>query len=77
MADANQIVIEILLWVFGQVVVAAGIWGAIRSDLKAMHQLIGLTIRNTDKAHERIDGILTNGRGVYRRSSDEAYNGDR
>lgn len=41
------------------VLAAAVTYGAIRQDLKNIHEKIARTERDIDKAHERIDGMLT------------------
>lgn len=51
-------VTNVLLWLAGQVVVGAAIWGGIRSDIKSIHERITETKKATDQAHERIDRIL-------------------
>jgi len=48
---------EWLLWVVGQIVVAAAIWGGIRSDIKSLHSKIAGVEKMADKAHERIDDL--------------------
>lgn len=37
---------------------AGGIYGAIRNDLKNIHERINENMRKADAAHERIDEIL-------------------
>jgi hypothetical protein len=52
---------ELILWLLGQVVVSAAIWGAIRSDLKWMHRefdkhdyRIGRSERKAEEADARM-----------------------
>lgn len=50
-----------LLWQIGAAVVsAAAVYGGIRSDLKAMHERIGLNERAIERMHERMDSCLGN-----------------
>ena len=51
---------QIILWLFGQIVVGAAIWGGIRSDIRAMHHRIELSEKSVGEAHTRIDRILEN-----------------
>jgi len=51
---------EVVLWVFGQLVVAAAIWGGIRADIKAIHGRIEQAEESALNAHLRIDRILDN-----------------
>lgn len=49
---------SIIVWIIGQIVVAAAIWGGIRADLRGLHERVKLAKESADKAHERIDSIL-------------------
>jgi len=49
---------EIIMWIVGQIVVAAAIWGGIRADIKAMHSRIDHIQTVADEAHRRIDNHL-------------------
>jgi hypothetical protein len=55
-----------LMWqVFIMVLVAAATYGAIRQDIKNIHEKIGNNEKSIDQAHSRIDSIL-----MERRHSD-------
>ena len=57
----------------GSMVAGAGaIYGAIKTDLRAMHERIGRIERASDQAHDRIDKILEQGAVPHRRSGDLA-----
>ena len=47
-----------LLFLLGQLITGAAIWGAIRADLKNMHQRIGEVKISADLAHERLNRFL-------------------
>lgn len=48
----------VLLFLLGQLITGAAIWGAIRADLKNMHQRINEVKTSTDNAHERLNRFL-------------------
>ncbi len=48
---------EIILFIIGQLVVGAGIWGGIRAEIKNMHERIKSAEDRANYAHERIDSI--------------------
>jgi len=52
--------IDVLVWLFGQVVIAAAVFGGIRMDLKNIHRSIAKLDNDVNDAHKRIDGILLN-----------------
>ena len=52
--------IDVLVWLFGQVVIAAAVFGGIRMDLKNIHNSIAKLDNDVNDAHKRIDGILLN-----------------
>lgn len=67
---------SLITWAVGQLVVAAAIWGGIKSDIRAIHMEIRtkheaslerqkLTEDSVNEAHSRIDKIL-----LARRSTD-------
>ena len=63
---------EVTLFIIGQLLVAAAIWGGIRADLRAIHAKVADAKATADKAHERLDEFLLNGGGKgphYRRST--------
>ena len=47
-----------LLFIIGQIISAAAIWGAIRADIRNMHLRIDDIKKATDDAHQRIDRHL-------------------
>lgn len=49
---------NVVVWIIGQVVVAAAIWGGIRADIRGLHERIKEAKDSTDKAHQRIDDML-------------------
>ena len=49
---------NILLFVFGQIVTSAAVWGAIRADIRNMILRIERVEKATDDAHQRIDRLL-------------------
>lgn len=49
---------DAILWVVGQLFVAAAIWGGIRSDIKNMHSRIENVEKAANDAHVRIDNHL-------------------
>lgn len=49
---------NILLFVAGQLVTGAAIWGAIRADIRNMITRIERVEKAADDAHHRIDRIL-------------------
>jgi hypothetical protein len=57
----NITVNEFLLWIISQLIVAAGIWGGIRADLRSLHDKANRAQAAADKAHERIDEVLARG----------------
>lgn len=46
---------QFVLFVIGQLVAAAAIWGGIRTDLRSIHQRIERVEKSIDDAHGRID----------------------
>lgn len=52
---------EVTLFLVGQVIVAAGIWGGIRADLRAIHMRVAEIKSSADAAHKRLDDLLLNG----------------
>ncbi|CAB4172717.1 hypothetical protein UFOVP1470_30 [uncultured Caudovirales phage] len=49
---------QILIWLVGQVIVGAAIWGGIRADIRGMHLRMEHAEKSTAEAHQRIDKIL-------------------
>ncbi len=56
MADTS-----ILLWLAGQIIVGAAIWGGIRADISGMHKRLEAAEKSNTEAHGRIDRILERG----------------
>jgi hypothetical protein len=51
--------INILLWLCGQLILSAAIYGGIRSDIKNMHERLTEAKSLAHDAHKRIDSLLT------------------
>lgn len=49
---------DLLMFILGQVVVGAGLYGAIRADLKNLHENQVTSQKSLEKAHERIDQLF-------------------
>lgn len=49
---------EILLWIVGQCVVAAAIWGGIRADIRGIHNRLDANETRIARLHERLDRHL-------------------
>lgn len=49
---------EWLTWLISQALVAAAIWGGIRSDIRSLHEKSAAAQAAADKAHSRIDDML-------------------
>lgn len=49
---------NIFLWLAGQLIVGAAIWGGIRADIRGMHLRIEQTERSMRDAHSRIDNFI-------------------
>ena len=49
---------QIFLWLAGQVIVGAAIWGGIRADIRGMHFRMEHAEKSMQEAHQRIDKIL-------------------
>jgi hypothetical protein len=47
-----------LMWLAGQIIVGAAIWGGIRADIRAMHSRFDHLEKSSTEAHSRIDRIL-------------------
>ena len=45
---------DIIMWIFGQLVVAAAIWGGIRADIKSFHARL-------DRVESRLDTHISKG----------------
>ncbi|WP_176754627.1 hypothetical protein [Nitrosospira sp. Nl5] len=54
--DAN-----VVMWVAGQLIVAAAIYGGIRADIRSIHQRIEHAEKSLVEAHTRIDRMLERG----------------
>lgn len=50
---------SVVMFIIGQLITGAAIWGGIRSDIKALHEKAATAKDAADKAHERIDTLLT------------------
>lgn len=53
---------EWFLALAGQLITAGAIWGAIRTDVKNLHEHVTEAKQAAKSAHQRIDGLLTGGR---------------
>lgn len=51
---------EVIVFLIGQVVVAAAIWGGIRADVKSIHERLDEVKRIADRAHARLDDFIMN-----------------
>lgn len=49
---------NILLWVVGQIVTAAAIWGGIRSDIRNIRTQVEAAQEAANDAHKRMDSHL-------------------
>ena len=49
---------QILIWIIGQIVVGAAIYGGIRADIRGMHIRMEHNEKSLSEAHQRIDKIL-------------------
>ncbi len=47
-----------LLWLGGQLIVAAAIWGGIRADIRSIHSRIDHIEKSANDAHARLDNHL-------------------
>ena len=46
---------NVMLFLVGQLITSAAIWGAIRADIKAMHIRLDDIKKVADEAHQRLD----------------------
>ena len=46
---------NVMLFLVGQLITSAAIWGAIRADIRAMHQRLDDIKKTADEAHQRMD----------------------
>lgn len=53
--------IDVWMWVAGQIIVGAAIWGGIRADIRGMHMRIEHAEKAATEAHNRIDRLLERG----------------
>ncbi len=51
----------IIMFIIGQIVVGAAIWGGIRAEIRNIHERVKAAAQRADYAHERIDSIMGNG----------------
>lgn len=49
---------NLLMWIFGQLVVAAAIWGGIRADIRSIHARIDRAEESIGDAHRRLDNHI-------------------
>lgn len=49
---------QLVLWLVGQLITGAAIWGGIRADIKGINQRISRVEESADQAHERMDTHL-------------------
>lgn len=47
-----------MMWLAGQIIVGAAIWGGIRADIRGMHMRMEHNEKSLTEAHTRIDRIL-------------------
>ena len=52
--DANTV----LMWLVGQIIAGAAIWGGIRVDIRNIHARMNDIKNIADEAHKRIDRML-------------------
>jgi hypothetical protein len=50
--------IQVLMWLGGQFVVGAAIWGGIRTDLRNIHSRLDELAKSVDHARRRMDNHL-------------------
>jgi len=48
---------EIYIWIAGQLIAAAAIWGGIRIDISHIHKNVERLFKESDKANHRIDRL--------------------
>ena len=53
--------VNLLTWIFGQLVAAAAIWGGIRADIRSIHSRIDRVEKSTSDAHVRLDRHIDKG----------------
>ena len=53
--------INIWMWVAGQLIAGAAIWGGIRADIRGMHIRLEHAEKSAEEAHNRIDRMLERG----------------
>ena len=66
---SNDLIITVVLFLFGQLVTGAAIWGAIRSDIRNMMIRMNDIKESSDHAHKRIDDIFTGAAYAHRRDT--------
>ncbi len=49
---------DIVMWLVGQIVVAAAIWGGVRADISNIHSRLDHIEKAANDAHSRIDNHL-------------------
>lgn len=49
---------QLVVFFTGQLVIAASIWGAVRADIRNIHDKIALNSESIKYAHARIDSII-------------------
>jgi hypothetical protein len=54
--------INVWMWIAGQLIVGAAIWGGIRADIRSMHVTMEHLEKTANDAHVRIDRILERAR---------------
>lgn len=53
--------INIWMWIAGQLIAGAAIWGGIRADIRGMHIRLEHAEKSAVEAHNRIDRLLERG----------------
>jgi hypothetical protein len=51
----------IIIWIIGQIVAGASIYGGIRADISGMHKRLEAAEKSNTEAHGRIDRLLERG----------------
>lgn len=49
---------NLLMWIAGQLIVAAAIWGGIRTDIRGIHSRMDHIEKSARDAHARLDNHL-------------------
>jgi len=63
MFEDPNLLTTIALWAVGQILVAAGIWGGIRADIRNLHREVENATTAATRAHDRLDMLLSHRNG--------------